>query len=212
MGRNKDAILGFLKDKMQKRIQSWEGRFLSIAGREVLIKSVAQALPSFAMSVFLLPLKTCSHLESIMAKYWWRSSCRKDVSWFSWRKLCKDKKFCGMGFRSLHEYNLSLLGKQGWRLLLHQDSLVGRIYKARYFPKCSFLEAELGGNLSFIWRSVFASQKLLRDGARRRIGSGSATEVLNTPWLLSEANPYVISNHPALVNYKVSQQMKPDSR
>ncbi|XP_060973673.1 uncharacterized mitochondrial protein AtMg00310-like [Cannabis sativa] len=178
MGRNKNAILEFLKDKMQKRIQSWEGRFLSIAGRE----------------------------------YWWSSSCKKGVSWFSWRKLCKYKKSGGMGFRSLHEYNLSLLGKQGWRLLLYQDSLVGPIYKARYFPKCSFLEADLGGNPSFIWRSVFASQKLLRDGARMRIGSGSATEVLNTPWLLSEASPCVVSNHPALVNCKVSQLMKPNSR
>ncbi|XP_060969913.1 uncharacterized protein LOC133037107 [Cannabis sativa] len=147
MGRNKDAILGFLKDKMQKRIQSWEGRFLSTAGREVLIKIVAQALPSFAMFVFLLPLKTCSHLESLISRYWWSSSSRK-----------------------------------GWRLLLHQDSLVGRIYKARYFPNCSFLEAELGGNPSFIWRSVFESQSLLRDGARRRIGPGSSTEAVNGNW------------------------------
>ncbi|XP_030498076.2 uncharacterized protein LOC115713736 [Cannabis sativa] len=112
MGRNKDAILGFLKDKMQKRIQSWEGRFLSTVGREVLLKTVAQALPSFVMSVFLLPLKTCSHLESLMSKYWWSSSSRKGVSWFSWRKLCKTKNSGGMGFQSLREYNLSLLGKQ----------------------------------------------------------------------------------------------------
>ncbi|XP_060972144.1 uncharacterized protein LOC133038111 [Cannabis sativa] len=144
MGRNKDAILGFLKDKMQKRIQSWEGHFLSTAGRE----------------------------------YWWSSSSRKGVSWFSWRKLCNNKSSGGMGFWSLREYNLSLLGKQGWRLLLHQDSLVGRIYKARYFPNCSFLEAELGGNPSFIWPSVLESQTLLRDGARRRIGPGSSTELM----------------------------------
>ncbi|XP_060969704.1 uncharacterized protein LOC133036942 [Cannabis sativa] len=74
MGRNEDAILGFLKEKMQKRIRSWEGRLLLKAGREILLKTVAQALPTYAMSVFLLPLKTCSHLESLMSKYWWGSS------------------------------------------------------------------------------------------------------------------------------------------
>ncbi|XP_060964920.1 uncharacterized protein LOC133033866 [Cannabis sativa] len=95
---------------------------------------------------------------------------------------------------------------------LKRDSLVGRIYKARYFPNYSFLEAELGGNLSFIWRSFFESQKLIKDGSRRRIGHGSSTEVLNTPWLLSEANPCVVSTHPALTNCRVSQLMKPDSR
>ncbi|KAM6594072.1 hypothetical protein CsatA_001775 [Cannabis sativa] len=212
MRSNKDAILGLLKDKMQKRIQSWKGRFLSTVGREVLLKIVAQALPSFAMSVFLLPLKTCSHLKSLMTKYWWSLSGRKGVSWFIWRKLCKNKNSGGMGFQSLREYNLSLLGKHGWRLLVYQDSLVGRIYKARYFSNCTFLEAELGGNPSFIWRSVFKSQTLLKDGARSRIGPGSSTEVLNTPWLLSEDNQCVVSYHPALTNCKVSQLMKPGSR
>ncbi|XP_060965381.1 uncharacterized mitochondrial protein AtMg00310-like [Cannabis sativa] len=160
----------------------------------------------------LLPQRTCSHLESLMSKYWWSSSRRKGVSWFSWRKLCKHKNSGGMDFRSLRDYNLSLLGKQGWRLLLLQDSLVGRIYKARYFPNCSFLEAGLGGNPSFIWRSVLESQALLMDGARRRIGTDSSTAVLKTHWLLSETNPCVVSTHPALANCKVSQLMKPDSR
>ncbi|XP_060974644.1 uncharacterized protein LOC133039726 [Cannabis sativa] len=66
MGRNKNAILGFLKDKMQKRIQSWEGRLLSKAGKEVLIKTVAQSFPTYAMSVFLLPVETCNKLEDLI--------------------------------------------------------------------------------------------------------------------------------------------------
>ncbi|XP_060959235.1 uncharacterized protein LOC133030494 [Cannabis sativa] len=121
-------------------------------------------------------------MESLMSKYWWSSGGRKGVSWFSWRKLCKTKNSRGMGFRSLREYNLSLLGRVGW-------------------------QSEF-----YIWRSVFESQTLLKDGARRRIGPGSSTEVLNTPWLLSEDNPCVVSNHPALTNCKVSQLMKPGSR
>ncbi|XP_062094300.1 uncharacterized protein LOC133800357 [Humulus lupulus] len=32
LGRNKNSILGFLKEKMRKKIQSWEGKFLSKAG------------------------------------------------------------------------------------------------------------------------------------------------------------------------------------
>uniref|UniRef100_A0A803PB73 Reverse transcriptase domain-containing protein n=1 Tax=Cannabis sativa TaxID=3483 RepID=A0A803PB73_CANSA len=65
MGRKKTAILGFLKEKMEKRILSWEGKFLSKAGREVLLKTVAQALPSYAMSVFLFHLKLVAHLRNL---------------------------------------------------------------------------------------------------------------------------------------------------
>ncbi|KAM6544338.1 hypothetical protein CsatB_008785 [Cannabis sativa] len=74
VGRNKNAILGFLKDKLRKRIQGWEGRILSRAGKEVLLKSIAQALPNYAMSVFLLPLDTCKELERLMAKFRWHSN------------------------------------------------------------------------------------------------------------------------------------------
>uniref|UniRef100_A0A803PR19 Reverse transcriptase domain-containing protein n=1 Tax=Cannabis sativa TaxID=3483 RepID=A0A803PR19_CANSA len=173
MGQNKNAILGFLREKMQKRIQSWEGRFLSKAGREILLKTVAQALPSYAMSVFLLPVDTCSSLESMMSKYWWNTSNQnsRGISWMSWKQLTKQKDDGGMGFRSLRDYNFSLLGKQGCRLLTHEQSLVSRVYKARYYPHGSFLTATLGSNPSFIWKSIFESQDLVKAGARIRIGS-----------------------------------------
>ncbi|KAM6557117.1 hypothetical protein CsatB_004136 [Cannabis sativa] len=97
MGRKKTAILGFLKEKMEKRILSWEGKFLSKAGREVLLKTVAQALPSYAMSVFLIPLETCGALEKLMAKYWWGNSKKARGRWSAdmesnlWRSLWKLK-------------------------------------------------------------------------------------------------------------------------
>lgn len=52
LGRNKNVILGYLKERMRQRIQRWEGRYVSKGGKEVLNKSVAQALPSYAMNVF----------------------------------------------------------------------------------------------------------------------------------------------------------------
>jgi hypothetical protein len=41
------------------------------------------------------------------------------------------KEFGGMGFRHLHDFNLAMLGKQGWNLLTNQDTIVARIFKAR---------------------------------------------------------------------------------
>uniref|UniRef100_A0A803Q310 Reverse transcriptase domain-containing protein n=1 Tax=Cannabis sativa TaxID=3483 RepID=A0A803Q310_CANSA len=52
MSRNKNAILEFLKDKMQKRIEGWDNELLSHAGKEVLIKTVAQSLPNYARVFF----------------------------------------------------------------------------------------------------------------------------------------------------------------
>lgn len=41
IGRNKSVIFGYLKDRVQNRIRSWDGRYIAKSGKEVLIKSVA---------------------------------------------------------------------------------------------------------------------------------------------------------------------------
>ncbi|KAM6544107.1 hypothetical protein CsatB_008554 [Cannabis sativa] len=212
LGRNKNALLGFLKDKMRKKIQSWEGKFLSKAGKELMLKTVAQSLPSYAMNVFLLPLKTVNEMEQLMCKYWWKSSSQnnKGIHWKSWDKLKIHKSKGGMGFRDLHDFNLSLLSKQGWRLLCKPHTLVGRLFQARYFAGKDFLRAELGSNPSFVWRSIFETVDMVRMGARRRVGNGSTIHILSDPWLPCDENPRVSSNHPALLDHNVDALMETD--
>ena len=47
-----------------------------------------------------------------------------------------------MDFRDIQLFNLAILAKQGWRLLKEKDSLLYRCFKAKYFPRCNFLEAK----------------------------------------------------------------------
>ena len=71
--------------------------------------------------------------------------------------LTQFKKVGGMGFRDLKSFNLVMLAKQGWRLLQNQESLVYQCLKARYFPRCSFLEAVDSPNSSYIWKSIMVA-------------------------------------------------------
>lgn len=158
MGPNKSVILGYLKERVQNRILCWDGKRLSQIGKEILLKTVAQAIPNYAMSVFLHSIEMCREMEKFMCKYWWKSNSKKNscIHWMRWERLCKSKMYGGMGFRQLQEFNLALLGKQGWRLITKLESLVARIYKARYYPHGRFLNAEVGSNPNFIWRNIFA--------------------------------------------------------
>ena len=54
LGKNKVAIFWFLRDKRLKRINSRVCHFLSREGKELYLKTVAQAIPSFAMSVYIV--------------------------------------------------------------------------------------------------------------------------------------------------------------
>ncbi|PNX86605.1 ribonuclease H, partial [Trifolium pratense] len=63
-----------------------------------------------------------------------------------------------MGFRHLYGFNLAMLGKQGWKLLTNHDTILSRVFKAKYYSKEGFLDAKLGHNPSYVWRSIHASQ------------------------------------------------------
>ncbi|XP_019183755.1 PREDICTED: uncharacterized protein LOC109178674 [Ipomoea nil] len=188
--RNKVAIFRYIKEKVRARIGLWQHRLLSRAGKEILLKSIAQSLPIFTMSVFLLPMRTCDTLEKMFNRYWWGGgeAGRRGIHWLSWDRLCEPKKKGGLGFKKLHDFNLALLAKQGWRIMAHPDTLVSRVMKAKYFPKTEFLEAQIGTNPSYIWRSILAGQQVLKLGVARRIGDGRDTKIWGCNWLAGQTD------------------------
>ncbi|KAL0006736.1 hypothetical protein SO802_008238 [Lithocarpus litseifolius] len=136
VGRGKRKAFNRIKDQVGRKIARWKGKLLSNAGREVLIKAVAQATPTYTMSVFKLPDSLCKDLNSLMGNFWWGQKEReRKLAWVSWEKLCTSKAEGGMGFRDLKAFNLALLTKQGWRIMENPNSLVHRVYKAKYFAK-----------------------------------------------------------------------------
>lgn len=56
----------------------------------------------------------------------------------------------GIGFRDLHDFNLALLAKQGWRLMTNDSCLMTRVIKAIYFKRRNFLNSNTGGSPSII--------------------------------------------------------------
>ena len=47
-----------------EKVTGVEG-MLSRAGKEIMIKAVAQSIPTYTMSVFQLPLKLCDELDAV---------------------------------------------------------------------------------------------------------------------------------------------------
>ena len=56
---------------MWNKLQGWKEKFLSQVGREVLLKAVVQAIPTFVMSCFKLPSGLLEDIEMIIRKFWW---------------------------------------------------------------------------------------------------------------------------------------------
>ena len=121
-----------LIERIQKLVNGWKERTLSFGGKEALLKAVAQAIPTYAMSVFKFPKKICR------------------MHWFAWWKMCVPKEQGGMGFRDVHSFNLAMLAKQCWRLIENNASLCAKVLRARYYPNGDILNCELKKGSSYV--------------------------------------------------------------
>jgi hypothetical protein len=63
------SLFNFIKDRIWRKINSWSSKCLSKAGREVLIKSVLQTIPSYVMSIFLIPDSLIDAIEKMMIPF-----------------------------------------------------------------------------------------------------------------------------------------------
>jgi hypothetical protein len=207
------AFMG-IKNRIWERLNGWKEKFLSQAGKEVLLKAIIQAIPTYTMSVFQLPKKLCADINSMMSKFWWgHKGNDARIPWMSWRKLGRTKVNGGLGYRDLENFNSALLAKQGWRFLQNPQSLVARIFKEKYFPGCSFMDSVLGNRPSYAWRSIWNAKKLLSEGLIWRVGDGMSIKIWKDCWIPSPStfkvqSPMRIVHEDATVSVLIDRDLR----
>uniref|UniRef100_A0A2N9FH09 Reverse transcriptase domain-containing protein n=1 Tax=Fagus sylvatica TaxID=28930 RepID=A0A2N9FH09_FAGSY len=182
VGKNRTACFSQLKERVWSKLMGWKEKLLSQAGREVLIKSVAQAIPTYTMSCFRLPNRLCQDLEAMIRKFWWGHGPDKN-------------KICWV-----------------WRLLTDTNSLLYRVFKAKFFPHCSILEADPKSKGSYAWQSILKARDIIKNGIVWRVGNGKTIKIWRQRWLLEDHHRRVITPIPAiLADSTVSELISPQT-
>ena len=70
-GKSKVNTFKDIQEKITKRVMGWKEKFISKVGREILIKTIALAIPIYSMGIFQIPKALCDKINSTLAKYWW---------------------------------------------------------------------------------------------------------------------------------------------
>ena len=111
VARSKNNTFAQLKQKVANKVSGWKEKLLTHAGKEILIKSMAQAMPTYSMSCFLLLEKLCEELTGMIKQFWWgQMKNEKKLAWLSWDKMCLPKEKGGLGFRRPKKFQFGFLG------------------------------------------------------------------------------------------------------
>lgn len=118
VGRAKKQSFVYIKEWIWKKLWGWKEKLLSQVGREVLIKSVIQAISTYSMSCFKLPKGLIKENKIMIRKFWWgyNGEARK-VHWVKWERHCEAKEVGSMGFKEIEKFNQTLLAKQVWQMI-----------------------------------------------------------------------------------------------
>lgn len=129
--------------------------------------------------------------------YWWKSYINgtKGIIWPSWNNMSMSKSKRGLGFCSLYDFNIALLGKHCWNFLRNPTSLVSGLFKPRYFLDSHFLRVNKGRELSFFfWNGIWTSNEELSSGFIWLLGDRRDICVVRDLWLRTKRDCMVEHN------------------
>ncbi|KAL3833012.1 hypothetical protein ACJIZ3_007748 [Penstemon smallii] len=185
--RSRSAAFNEILLKLKQKLSGWKSKNLSQAGRGVLLKAVAQALPMYPMSTFLLPKTMCDSMDAIMRKFWWGTNQNgHSLMLKSWSSICIPKCLGGLGFRRSEDFNKALIAKLAWNVATRTDKLWIQLLGGKYLRERNLLDiAKAPNNASWVWQDIVKCIDGIKKGACFNVTPNSIVPTWTAPWIPS---------------------------
>ena len=97
---------------MERQLAGWKKRYLSKGGRITLIKSTLSSLPTYFLSLFLIPARLTNRLEKLQQDFLWGGLDDEiKMHLVNWKSVCQSIQSGGLGIQRFTHFNTVLLGK-----------------------------------------------------------------------------------------------------
>lgn len=144
LGRNTRKEFSKLKKRIQSRLDGWQSKLLSKAGKETLIKAVVQAISVYTMLTFKISKGICDNLDAMVRHFWWgtKNGSNRFLALKSWKEVCQSKDSGRLGFKRFKDINSTLLSKLGWLVAKGDNRLWVEVLRRKNLQGTSFFACE----------------------------------------------------------------------
>lgn len=172
-------------EKVRSKLNGWDAKRLSLAGRITLVKFVLLALPNYLMGMVWIPVTICWEIKKIVRSFIWGFSFffAPKPTIFAWEECCHPIERGGLGLRSLVDQNKVFLLKLGFQILSNTKSLWVQILKSKYRVVGIIPRSIARTNYSFVWRSLSKVWSEVISNVIWSIGDGRLVNFWNDPWV-----------------------------
>jgi hypothetical protein len=119
-----------LIQKIVDRLQGWKRGFLTYPGKELLVKSVLSAMPSYFITMFKMPKWGLNKIDKYRRGFLWKGhdaeSTTRGHCLVNWKTCIRPKKLGGLGIKDLEKFGraqvemvMTPLGSQGQAMETH---------------------------------------------------------------------------------------------
>ena len=202
-GRNQ---YNFIVERMIAKLSGWKTKFLSCAGRLVLVKSVMEAIPSYVMQGAALPMHVCEKIDKVSRDFIWGSTeDKRKLHLVGWGKIVKSKEEGGLGLQSARAKNIALVAKLNWRLYQEKEALWARVLLSKYCSQ-SRQRAKDPDKLpcSPIWTAIKKGFSIFEKGIGWNLGNNSKLSFWNDRWLKGQTARELIQGPLTQREFKLS--------
>ncbi|KAA3460139.1 reverse transcriptase [Gossypium australe] len=178
------STLNFVIEKVRSKLQNWEARKLSLAGRITLAQSVLLTIPSYFMQSLAIPKGVCDEIEKIARQFIWGGSAgNTKIALVGWESICQPRNRGGLGIRHLQDHNNSFLMKIGFNLVTRKEALWAQVLRSKYGWKNQLPESIIKSQSSHLWKSLSKVWPLLRENLMWSVGDGSTIRGWKDNWI-----------------------------
>ncbi|KAH9291381.1 hypothetical protein KI387_043430, partial [Taxus chinensis] len=123
-GKGKALLWNGLLNSISAKLLSWKGKWLSLAGRALLINSVLLSIPIYMLSILQIPNSVLLKIEKVARTFLWQGlSTERKFHLANWDLVKLPKKLGGLGILDMAIQNMALGAKLVWNFISDNSRL-----------------------------------------------------------------------------------------